>query len=50
MRRPRLLVVDDSPTVRAVLLDLLDRAGFEVHVASDCRGGLEAAPARARWA
>jgi DNA-binding NarL/FixJ family response regulator len=30
MSRPRLLVVDDHPTLRAALVDLLVQAGFEV--------------------
>jgi len=38
--RPRLLVVDDDEDIRALLRELLGRAGYEVDEASDCRTAL----------
>ncbi len=38
--RARILVVDDEADIRALLVELLGRAGFEVDVAPDGRSGL----------
>jgi len=38
--RARILVVDDDADIRALLVELLGRAGFEVDVAPDGRSGL----------
>lgn len=40
---PRILVVDDSPTVRRIVQRTLERAGHEVRVAADGREALEQA-------
>lgn len=39
---PRVLVVDDSLVVRALLSDVLARSGYEVHTAEDGSAGLSA--------
>ena len=41
-RKRRILVVDDSPLVRTLLVEILDRAGYETRTASDGAAGLEA--------
>ncbi len=41
--KPRILLVDDDPTVVEVLTRYLDREGFEVRVAVDGRAAVEAA-------
>jgi two-component system, NtrC family, response regulator HydG len=41
--KPRILVVDDEPTIRHVLRALLTDAGFEVRTAGESREALEAA-------
>lgn len=40
--RPRLLLVDDEPDVRAAMRRVLERAGFEVRLASSAADALEA--------
>jgi DNA-binding response OmpR family regulator len=40
MSRARLLVIDDEPDVRELLRELLERAGYDTHEASDGREGL----------
>ncbi|MCC5865339.1 MAG: response regulator [Wenzhouxiangella sp.] len=42
-RGMRILVVDDSPTVRKTLDNMLDQAGYRVELAEDGESGLEAA-------
>ena len=44
VQRPRLLVVDDSPTIRAMLMSLL-RDDYELQMAKDGEGGLALAGA-----
>ena len=41
MKKARILVVDDEPTARAALRDLLREEGYEVAVAADGEEGLE---------
>src|SRR5436309_229245 len=45
MPSPRVLVVDDSPTILKVVQIVLTRAGFSVLLAEDGVGGLELARA-----
>ena len=40
MNRSRILVVDDEPDIRLLLLELLERAGYEVETAEDGRSAL----------
>jgi PAS domain S-box-containing protein len=40
--RPHVLVVDDEPGMRSMARRVLERAGFEVHLASDGREAVEA--------
>ena len=40
MNRSRILVVDDDPDIRLLLLELLERAGYEVETAEDGRSAL----------
>jgi DNA-binding response OmpR family regulator len=42
MNEPRVLVIDDDPDIRALVAELLDRAGFIVEQADDGRAGLRA--------
>lgn len=42
MTRGRVLVIDDDADVRALVVGLLERAGYEVNEASDGRDGLRA--------
>ena len=42
----RILVIDDEPDIRALLLDVLTEEGHEVEVAADGRRGLAAQRAR----
>jgi DNA-binding response OmpR family regulator len=42
MKEPRVLVIDDDPDIRALVAQLLDRAGFIVEQADDGRAGLRA--------
>jgi DNA-binding response OmpR family regulator len=42
MTRGRVLVIDDDSDVRALVVGLLERAGYEVNEASDGRDGLRA--------
>jgi DNA-binding response OmpR family regulator len=42
MTRGRVLVIDDDGDVRALVTELLERAGYEVNEASDGRDGLRA--------
>ena len=46
--KTRVLVVDDSPTVRRVVADILERRGFETLLAEDGRQALELLHAGAR--
>jgi CheY-like chemotaxis protein len=39
-RRPRILLIDDDPNVREVLLHLLASFGYEVHTAAEGTSGL----------
>jgi CheY-like chemotaxis protein len=39
-RRPRILLIDDDPNVREVLLHLLASFGYEVHAAAEGTSGL----------
>jgi len=39
-RQPRILLIDDDPGVREVLLHLLASFGYEVHAAADAASGL----------
>jgi CheY-like chemotaxis protein len=38
--RPRILLIDDDPSLRRLLHRLLDREGYEVREASDCGAAL----------
>jgi DNA-binding response OmpR family regulator len=40
VNRSRILVVDDDPDIRLLLLELLERAGYEVETAEDGRSAL----------
>lgn len=42
MKRPSIIVIDDDELIREVLLELLERAGYEVGLAADGREGLRA--------
>src|ERR687884_2387315 len=42
MNSPRVLVIDDDDDIRALVAELLQRAGLEVEQASDGRAGLRA--------
>ena len=42
MNEPRVLVIDDDPDIRALVAELLERAGFVVEEAEDGRAGLRA--------
>src|SRR5437762_3251843 len=42
MNAPRVLVVDDDADIRALVVELLERAGLDVDQASDGRAGLRA--------
>lgn len=42
MNSPRVLVIDDDPDIRALVAELLDRAGFIVEQAENGRAGLRA--------
>jgi DNA-binding response OmpR family regulator len=42
MNEPRVLVIDDDPDIRALVAELLERAGFVVEQAEDGRAGLRA--------
>jgi DNA-binding response OmpR family regulator len=43
LRLPRILVVDDEPTIRALLVRALEEAGYQVVAATDGLAGLKAA-------
>lgn len=47
-RRPEILVIDDDPIMRELMVDWLEAAGYAVRKASDCQAAtaeLERAPA-----
>lgn len=46
MSRPRILVADDEPAMRALLANVLRRAGYDVDEAEDGQAAIEAAHAR----
>lgn len=41
----RILVIDDSPTMRSLVTSALEPAGFEIHQAQDGMDGLDRLPA-----
>ena len=44
----RILVVDDSPTIRTVVSTILERSGYDPKVASDGQDAYEALASRCR--